>query len=48
MDFWTTFNRSPLPPLPTFEKTKPKVYSILEKARYIIDDPSYGLMKPHR
>ncbi|ALC40514.1 qkr58E-1 [Drosophila busckii] len=27
---------------------KPKVYSILEKARYVMDDPNYGIVKAHR
>nr|NP_001286722.1 quaking related 58E-1, isoform D [Drosophila melanogaster]AHN56517.1 quaking related 58E-1, isoform D [Drosophila melanogaster] len=28
--------------------SKPKVYSILEKARYVMDDPNYGIVKTHR
>ncbi|KAH8399330.1 hypothetical protein KR215_007840 [Drosophila sulfurigaster] len=28
--------------------SKPKVYSILEKARYVMDDPNYGIVKAHR
>ncbi|XP_018785931.1 PREDICTED: KH domain-containing, RNA-binding, signal transduction-associated protein 2 [Bactrocera latifrons] len=37
------------PPPPAFEKSsKPKVYSILEKARYVMEDPGYGLVKSHR
>ncbi|XP_073845364.1 quaking related 58E-1 [Musca autumnalis] len=39
--------RTPPPP-PPFEKSKPKVYSILEKARYVMDDPGYPLIKSHR
>lgn len=40
--------RTPPPP-PSFEKsTKPKVYSILEKARYVMEDPSYTMIKSHR
>ncbi|XP_030374067.1 KH domain-containing, RNA-binding, signal transduction-associated protein 2 isoform X2 [Scaptodrosophila lebanonensis] len=33
-------------PPPT--SSKPKVYSILEKARYVMDDPNYGIVKTHR
>ncbi|XP_075165027.1 quaking related 58E-1 [Haematobia irritans] len=40
-------SRTPPPP-PPFEKTKPKVYSILEKARYVMDDPAYTMIKSHR
>lgn len=36
------------PPAPTFDKSgKPKVYSILEKARYVMEDPGYAMVK-HR
>uniref|UniRef100_A0A1A9WNB6 K Homology domain-containing protein n=1 Tax=Glossina brevipalpis TaxID=37001 RepID=A0A1A9WNB6_9MUSC len=48
-DHSTTYARTPPPPMPPFEKsTKPKVYSILEKARYVMEDPNYGLVKSHR
>ncbi|XP_013098023.1 KH domain-containing, RNA-binding, signal transduction-associated protein 2 [Stomoxys calcitrans] len=40
-------SRTPPPP-PPFEKSKPKVYSILEKARYVMDDPGYTMIKSHR
>lgn len=40
-------SRTPPPP-PLFDKSsKPKVYSILEKARYAMEDP-YAMLKPHR
>ncbi|TMW49389.1 hypothetical protein DOY81_005533 [Sarcophaga bullata] len=41
-------SRTPPPP-PSFEKSsKTKVYSILEKARYVMEDPSYTMIKSHR
>ncbi|KAM7345190.1 quaking related 58E-1 [Cochliomyia hominivorax] len=41
-------SRTPPPP-PSFDKsTKPKVYSILEKARYVMEDPNYTMIKSHR
>lgn len=33
---------------PPPSSSKPKVYSILEKARYVMDDPNYGIVKAHR
>ncbi|EDW72249.1 uncharacterized protein Dwil_GK20824, isoform A [Drosophila willistoni] len=33
---------------PPPSSSKPKVYSILEKARYVMDDPNYGIVKTHR
>ncbi|XP_037955293.1 KH domain-containing, RNA-binding, signal transduction-associated protein 2-like [Teleopsis dalmanni] len=40
-------NRTPPPSI--YDKgAKPKVYSILEKARYVMEDPAYGMVKSHR
>ncbi|XP_037806086.1 KH domain-containing, RNA-binding, signal transduction-associated protein 2 [Lucilia sericata] len=48
-DHSATYGSRTPPPPPSFDKsTKPKVYSILEKARYVMEDPSYTMIKSHR